>query len=68
MKQLADVVLKVADKYMQNIDLIIDGNKLTLNYFKNKNNQEIYKTSELKKNAALEINCVTQSGLRRGEL
>lgn len=47
MKQLADVVLKVANKYMQDIDLIIDENKLTLNYFKNKNNQEIYKTLEI---------------------
>lgn len=45
MKLLIEVILKVADKYMDRVNLIISGNSLTLEYLYNiDGEQDVYKT------------------------
>ena len=45
MKLLIEVILKVADKYMDRVNLIISGNSLTLEYLYNRDGeQDVYKT------------------------
>lgn len=45
MKLLIEVILKVADKYMDRVNLIISGNSLTLEYLYNRSGeQDVYKT------------------------
>lgn len=45
MKLLIEVVKKVADKYMDRVNLIISGNSLTLEYLYNRNGiKDLYKT------------------------
>jgi len=45
MKLLIEVILKVADKYMDRVNLIISGNSLTLEYLYNRNGEmDLYKT------------------------
>lgn len=45
MELLVEVVKKVADKYMDRVNLIISGNSLTLEYLYNRNGeQDVYKT------------------------
>lgn len=48
MKLLIEVILKVADKYMDRVNLIISGNSLTLEYLYNRDGeQDVYKTLEI---------------------
>lgn len=45
MKLLIEVILKVVDKYMDRVNLIISGNSLTLEYLYNRDGeQDVYKT------------------------
>ena len=45
MKLLIEVILKVADKYMDRVNLIISGNSLTLEYLYNRDGEiDLYKT------------------------
>lgn len=48
MERLVEVLIKVAEKYTSNIDLVISGNKLVADYIIIRNNKkETYKTLEI---------------------